>query len=613
MKKILIAAVIVFLIVIAAALLYKPSEKPEEKGMKSFSSSEEFREFINKYSSGALFAPVYVTLDVAAEEKSLGSVGEAGGKAAGEVKRYSQTNVQVAGIDEPDIVKTDGKHIFVSKRSGYYYLYPKIVPPVKGETVIVSAFPPEDMTVAGKIDKTGNLLVYKDVLIVLTYDKVFAYRISENSPEIWRVELNGSLVDARLYNGKVYLVTRDTVNPIEPCPIRPISINGEVYEIGCRKIYHPTMPVSADSVYTVVSIDAESGKMEDSVSFVGSTGYTVVYMSKNGVYVTYSAYTDPAKLMYEFVKENSDLVPDWVIERIEKLMGYDISSRAKSVEISVIIEQLMSSLGKDERLKFENEYWNRWTDFQKKHAREIEKTYIAKFSLKLEPEGVGEVPGRLLNQFSLDEYQSYLRVATTVGGDENDLYVLDENLQIVGSIQGFGLDERIYAVRFVGDKGYIVTFRQTDPFFVLDLSNPENPKIAGELKIPGFSSYLHPISENLVLGIGKEGASVKISLFDVSNPEEPVEIDRYMLKEYWSDILSTHHAFLIDKEHEIFFLPAANGGYVFSYKDGIELVKAVSMNAERAIYINDYLYIIGVDRVAAYDENTWEMVGEVEI
>jgi len=137
---------------------------------------------------------------------------------------------------------------------------------------------------------------------------------------------------------------------------------------------------------------------------------------------------------------------------------------------------------------------------------------------------------KLLNQFSMDEYKDYLRVATTLN-DENDLYVLDEKLNVVGKITGFGKDERIYTVRFIGDKGYIVTFREIDPFFVIDLSDPKNPEIKGELKLLGFFSYLHPISEYVILGIGRGDKYVKISLFNVSDAENPKEISRYFLKE----------------------------------------------------------------------------------
>jgi uncharacterized secreted protein with C-terminal beta-propeller domain len=177
-----------------------------------------------------------------------------------------------------------------------------------------------------------------------------------------------------------------------------------------------------------------------------------------------------------------------------------------------------------------------------------------------------------------------------------------------------GLTERIYSARFIEDKGYLVTFRETDPFYVLDLSDPENPELKGQLKIPGYSSYLHPITKDKILGIGKEGSNVKISLFDVSDPENPKEIAKYNLDEYWSDILNTHHAFLLDEKHQIFFLPGGRGGYIFFYKENkLELKRAVSdISAKRAIYINDYLCIIGENKIVVLNELNWEKIKELE-
>jgi len=135
------------------------------------------------------------------------------------------------------------------------------------------------------------------------------------------------------------------------------------------------------------------------------------------------------------------------------------------------------------------------------------------------------------------------------------------------------------------------------------------------LKIPGYSSYLHPITKDKILGVGKEESNVKISLFDVFNPENPKEIDKYILKEYWSDILNTHHAFLLDSKHQIFFLPGGQGGYIFSYKDNkLELKRAVSdILAKRAVYINDYFYIIGENKIVVLNELTWDKVKELEL
>jgi uncharacterized secreted protein with C-terminal beta-propeller domain len=135
------------------------------------------------------------------------------------------------------------------------------------------------------------------------------------------------------------------------------------------------------------------------------------------------------------------------------------------------------------------------------------------------------------------------------------------------------------------------------------------------LKIPGYSSYLHPISKDKILGIGKENWQVKISLFDVAQAENPKELDKYILDESWSDILNTHHAFLLDKKHQVFFLPGSRGGYVFSYRnDKLGLVKAVSgISARRAIYLDDYLYIIADNEITVLNEINWEKIKELEI
>jgi len=168
---------------------------------------------------------------------------------------------------------------------------------------------------------------------------------------------------------------------------------------------------------------------------------------------------------------------------------------------------------------------------------------------------------------------------------------------------------------FIEDKGYLVTFKQVDPFYVLDLSNPKKPVMKGELKIPGYSSYLHPLAQNRILGVGQENGKVKVSLFDVSDPSNPKELDKYNLDEYWTDVSSTHHAFLQDKDHNIFFLPGGNNGYIFSYKnDKLSMEKAVSnVQARRALYINNYLYVVGTDKIVVVDENNWNRVGELQL
>jgi uncharacterized secreted protein with C-terminal beta-propeller domain len=350
-------------------------------------------------------------------------------------------------------------------------------------------------------------------------------------------------------------------------------------------------------------------------------------VSQEGIYVTYYYYGDYVEFMSNFFKEEcSDIISDQVIRKLEKLEGYDISNAAKMTEFQIIINSYFNSLDDDERLKVENDITNRMDDYYKEHKRDLEKTGIVKIGLdEFNIVASGNVPGRPLNQFSLDEYQGNLRIAVTIGdgwsmigrlGDSaNDVYVLNNKLETIGAVIDLGLTERIYSVRFIQDMGYLVTFRQIDPFYVLDLSNPKNPKMEGELKIPGYSSYLHPITGDKILGIGKEGSQVKISLFDVSSPDDPKEIDKYLLKEYWSDILNTHHAFLLDKKHEVFFLPGSQGGYVFSYEeDFLDLERVVSgVRSRRAIYINDYLYVIGDEEIVVLNEEGWEEVNNLEL
>ncbi|MFH1142515.1 MAG: beta-propeller domain-containing protein, partial [Candidatus Uhrbacteria bacterium] len=335
-------------------------------------------------------------------------------------------------------------------------------------------------------------------------------------------------------------------------------------------------------------------------------------------------------LVVEFFNEEAyNLVSTEALQRIRNLEVYEISDQAKMVEFQVILDDYLNSLDEDDRLMFENEFENRMDTFLDERKRELTRTGIVRIDPdNLSIKATGEVPGYPLNQFSLDEWDDHLRIATTVGGSglwgwmfssstesENDLYVLNDNLKVTGQVQGLAEGERIYSARFIEDKGYLVTFRQTDPFYVFDLSNHKKPAMVGELKIPGYSSYLHPLAEDLILGVGMEDSKVKLSLFDVSDPTDPVEVSKYMLDEYWSDVLETHHAFLHDSKFGVFFMPGSQGGYIFSYEDdNLQLEKAVAgINAKRAIYVNDNLYIFGQDEIVVLDENTWERVGELDL
>jgi uncharacterized secreted protein with C-terminal beta-propeller domain len=191
--------------------------------------------------------------------------------------------------------------------------------------------------------------------------------------------------------------------------------------------------------------------------------------------------------------------------------------------------------------------------------------------------GEGIVPGHVLNQFSMDEHNNFFRIATTIGysWDENNpssnnIFILDENLESVSELVGIAKGEQIYSSRFMGDKAYLVTFKNTDPFFTIDLSDPYNPEVLGYLKIPGYSNYLHPYDENHIIGIGKDTIEsgnpnfawyqgIKIALFDVSDFENPVELDKIIIGDRGTDspALYDHKAFLFDKEKELLVIPVS--------------------------------------------------------
>jgi uncharacterized secreted protein with C-terminal beta-propeller domain len=267
---------------------------------------------------------------------------------------------------------------------------------------------------------------------------------------------------------------------------------------------------------------------------------------------------------------------------------------------------------------------------------------------KLAFEAKGSVAGYILNQYSMDEHNGYFRLATTSQKNsmQNNVFVLNMNLTTVGKLENLAITERIYSARFMGDIAYLVTFRQIDPFFVLDLSDPANPRVAGELKIPGYSSYLHPYDADHVIGLGIENNTVKLSLFDVTNISSPTEMAKYIVEGDWtySEALNDPKAFLFDKSKELLVIPVTitqygvlktdpgavnatgkedsialstqdywQGAYVFklTLTDGFKLRGGVTHqdnstsqqyywygdNVNRALYIDDTLYTVSNAKV----------------
>lgn len=632
--------------------------------LEKFKTDAEFKEYIQKSTSSDTFGGGIAFSQSVRMEKSINApLATSGG--GGEPDRVSSTNVQVLGIDEPDIVKTDGKNLYYSQPIQRIYepiilnekrsidtpieqsskmIAPDFLPDpnrlptkAKGGVLTIKPFPPKTMSKLGQLSVSGDLLLDKDILVVFNEDDynkraVEGYDVANPAKPAkkWSIayDKNSSKVQARMYKNKLYLVTSINAGGDMPCPIRPFDTKDSMGLIPCTQIYHPTTSVTSDTVYTVSKINPDNGIIEKNVSFVGSSNDSTVYMSENSLYLTYYYSGDITQIMYSFVSQNEDMYPQYILEKLAKLQGYDISMQAKMMEVTNLFSKLTMGMGDDKRLAYENNMQNRMKKFMLGHARELEKTGIVKVNIdNFDVESTGDVPGKVLNQFSLDEHKGDLRIATTIGQNSwfgnfgqltqsfSDVYILDRNLKTVGVVKDLGKTERIYSVRFLADRGYVVTFRQTDPFYVLDLSSPSNPQVKGELKIPGYSSYLHPLNKDLLAGIGKEDNFVKISLFDVSSPENPQEVDKFITTEYWSEALNNHHAFLTDEKHQVFFMPGSQGGYVFSYQGNkLEMKRAVSdTQVQRAVYINNFLYIIGQTKIVVLDENNWDKVGELEL
>ncbi|OYT34451.1 MAG: hypothetical protein B6U87_01985, partial [Candidatus Aenigmarchaeota archaeon ex4484_52] len=264
----------------------------EPVSIEAFSSQEDFKTYLEESKNSVSYAGGFynslggarevmekrimsdeLTMSIAYEETDLDSA---------EPQRVSDTNVQVLGIDEPDIVKTDGKQIYFS--SNYYFENKNIYFDYYKEnqkTKIISAFPPEDLNLKTEIDKEGDLLLHNNILIIFSGNKIYGYNVSnaESPKQEWTIDLNTSFVSARLFKNKIYLITKNKINYYNPCPIIALNIDGIPRTIECNRIYHPNIKIPADTTYNAIVFDAETGEIQNAVSFIGTTSTSIVYMS----------------------------------------------------------------------------------------------------------------------------------------------------------------------------------------------------------------------------------------------------------------------------------------------------------------------------------------------
>ena len=495
---------------------------------------------------------------------------------------YSRTNIQEAGVDEGDIIKTDGTWIYILKQDGSFSIVrandgaPKVESTTKLEKTGLSNRELREMY----LDGDRLIIVEEGICTALEKDNEL-YRTStgyqtvlsvwditdRTQPEqIGMLRQDGHYKDSRKNGDFVYLFTSYMpyiAETYEESTIVP-RINGD--EVAYNQFYLPEKPAS-ENYLIISSVDiTKPEEVKDQKVLV--SGADSFYVSTENIYVT---------------NENYNSGKDTVVTEIAKF-----------------------------------------------HYKDGRITGVA----------AGSVKGYLNDSFSLNEYDGTLRVVSTyydeMWEEWNALYILDEKLQQLSAIEDLAQGETIRSARFFGTTGYFVTFRQTDPLFSVDLSDPENPKVLGELKISGFSSYLHFYGENLLLGIGYEAdentgstTGLKLSMFDISDPANVKEVGRTVLPGMtWCPAIEDYKSILVDPDKNLIGFYCDKRYFVYSYDEtggftrkllcdfygdeflGVSdqseqstsgIAATVDYDNMRGLYIGDYLYLAGNDFVAAYD------------
>ena len=518
-------------------------------------------------------------------------------------REYSTTNVQVENVDEADIIKTDGEYIYYASDSKKV----KIVDAKEQKLV-------SEIQLYEENEEGGAQQIYinDDKLIIISSKyfttkcyidtnrivepsqnfttEIYKYDVSDKTNIIKEesVSLSGRYLNSRMIDDVVYVITNHYIYKNDDSKeedLLPYYIENETENKKCVPydcIYYEED--KNNSYINIMSLNMEGTTQIKSFLGSGST----VYVSEKNIYITKIEYN-------ETVNEELGVASITMGDCVTKIYKFGINNE----EIAL--------------------------------------------------KETSEVLGSLLNQFSMDEYNGYFRIATSSTKDNkksNNLYIFDARMNKVGELNNIAENENLYAVRFMGEKAYVVTFEQVDPLFVIDLSNPKEPKILGELKVPGFSNYLQIYDETHLIGIGENTVTdskgnvqtkgVKVSLFDVSNETEPKEISSIVLGDRgsYSTALYNHKAILFVKEKGILAFPLTiyknnknmkyfNGIEVLkiSIEEGIqekgkignETTKQFEEAIERVIYIGENLYSINRKEIIINNIDTMQEINRVNI
>ncbi|GBF33066.1 hypothetical protein DCCM_2163 [Desulfocucumis palustris] len=697
-----VAVAVVFTLSAAFSII---SLKPTESGaaqLKNFSSLKELEEYISttselaeKYGYFGYYGAGVKRLEAAsvpdfADENKMKSEQPAGaekaGQSAGASRDFSSTNVQVEGVDEADIVKSDGKYLYAV---------------ASGRIVVIDAYPADKARVVSRIDCQGSpveLFINKNRLAVIENSNetgetaVRVYDVTDRAKPVEKrfLSFRGDLVNSRMIGDFAYLVVNMPVGTgiaqgdgREKIRLPEIKTGSGLITVPPTEIAYFDYPDNS-YVYTVVlAVNLrDDGQKVSARTFLTGTSQNL-FVSQNNIYLTNQKTPDLVELSNKYIAGLASLLPPEVAARVKALRASRDNLDSILSQVEEMLEEYLDTLDYSRAIALEENIGQYREKYYRDLARERDNTVIHKLSVKgagVEYKAAGEVPGLLLNQFSMDEKDGYFRVATTsrgfILGDDmntkNNIFILDRDMKITGRLQGLARSERIYAARFMGDRVYLVTFRRVDPLFVIDLKDPRNPTVLGELKIPGYSDYLHPYDENHLIGVGMEvpeasplpvlrpmggtGAEmpvmaspvqrqgVKIALFDVSNPQKPRELSKFVIEESGSDspALRDHRAFLFSKAKNLLVIPVSywqqpevrgsaimpdyrrywQGAFVFSispekgvalkgkieHGDGAASEKGTDFSVKRSMYIENVLYTLSDGMLKANDLGSLEEI-----
>jgi inhibitor of cysteine peptidase len=539
------------------------SELRDYLGSSNTNDGSNYWRFTNEADTGAALAPT--------QSAPIPSAAPVAAEVTTNTKDYSTTNIQVEGVDEADSVKTDGNYLYVIGDNGQVVYVLDANPQnakvlskiVFNNTYIDGIYLSEDGSKLAVIGNQYTSYYFVDEKVSAGYATdlalpywnsgttfVYVYNLSNKAnPTLARnFTMSGYYVNSRMIGNYVYSIITESAYVVNQTVILPSVFNGRnVSNVDPTKIYYAQSSDSYYSYTTVACLNIMNDAQQPTNMTIMMGGAGTIYVSPSNIYVTYP------DTKYETITQPTPYSTA-TVTRTPADLGKDNSSQS-----SPIMPDIMPIMVRP--------IWQ-GTYIYRIQVSGASLTFAAK----------GNVTGNVLNQYAMDESNGYFRIVTTayeytspdswMGTQQNNVYALDMNLNVVGKLENLGTGENFHSARFMGNRLYMVTFQNTDPLFVVDLSQPTNIRLLGELVMPGYSDYLHPYDETHLIGLGKDAIAdqgtnfawyqgLKLSLFDVSNINAPREVAKMIIGDRGtsSPALYDPKAFLFDKTQNLLVIP----------------------------------------------------------